>query len=195
MEQKFTQFMPLLSRSMFVFNPDFLSFSGTEWSFCVRYHDVPNMSLYKGTRIRPRYTKFFVFYLLILSFFILIRNPYSFSGVHNPYWTLYVAGAIFSVAIAFCYFAYYVLEKDCTVIPTANGKLFIVRDRQHDAIVGLLQTKRLEALRRLSSPDPANSPAEETAKLAMLRREGAITDQEFVALVAAQGSSTVPDAA
>ena len=81
-----------------------------------------------------------------------------------------------------CGTIYFITHKEYTVIPTRNGNILVVTDKQHDSVIKKIQTERLKSLRLLSAPEPANSPNEELAKLKWLHEEGAITKDEFTRL-------------
>ncbi len=163
----------------FRFNERYLEYFGVEWDFKCRYEDIAEPSQYKRTKTSDRPVTFAFVFLIAVGLALLSRDHGPHYGLEG--WNRLVNGLVIfiGVIIAVCVPFYLVTHKEYTIIPTKNGSLLIVRNKQHDAIVQKIQSARLIGLRLLAAPNPANSPNEELLKLKWLRGQGAITNEEY----------------
>jgi hypothetical protein len=167
---------------VFQFNDGYLEYTGFEWQFKTRYEDIAGPSQYRRTQTKDLVPVGTFFYLIFLAWVLLYREHFPHYAMEGLHWFVRPAIILVAVLAAVCGPLYYLTHKRFTVIPTRSGNVFVVRDKQHDVIVKKIQAARLNRLRQLSAPDPANSPEEELAKLELLRDEGAITNDEYARL-------------
>ena len=168
----------------FHFHDGHLAYFGFEWDFKAKYEGIAGPSQYRRSTTQDWLLKIAWVYLLLLALMLLVRDHGPHYGAEGLQRLLWSAGGFACIAAPICGALYYLTHMEFTVIPTRNGNILVVRDKEHDAIIAKLQAERLESLRRLSAPDPAYSPPEELAKLKWLQDEGAITADEYTRLSA-----------
>jgi hypothetical protein len=163
----------------FHFHAEHLDYCGIECGFRTKYEDIPGPGHYRRIKTSDRLVQFTAAYFAFLLLVLILRDQHPHIGPEGWHWFVRVVGGFVAVAAAICGALYWAMHKEYTVVPARNGGILVVRDRQHDVIIAKLQACRLDGLRRLAAPDPANSPEEELAKLKWLRDEGAISDDEY----------------
>jgi hypothetical protein len=86
------------------------------------------------------------------------------------------------------------MERRAGAFPAAahSAPIFILRDRQHDAIFAELKRRRLAALKAMAEPDPLLSASEQANVLGALRERGIIDAQEVPILIARAQPSARP---
>jgi hypothetical protein len=167
---------------VFQFNDSYLEYCGIEWQFKIRYEDILGPGHYRRVQTKDRLVIATFFYLIFLAWILVYREHFPYYAMEGLQWFEAPVIALVAVVTVVCGPLYYLTHKRLTLIPTMSGNIFVVLDRQHDAIIEKIQVARLSKLRQLSAPEPQNSTDEELAKLEFLRQEGAISDDECVRL-------------
>jgi hypothetical protein len=90
-------------------------------------------------------------------------------------------GSLFWLVLgAITYGLYLWWQTTYTVYDTPRGRVFVIRDGQHDRIVAELAERKRTFLREhFGALDPTEQPEAELRKFAWLREEGAISEEEF----------------
>lgn len=78
-----------------------------------------------------------------------------------------------------CLLAYKFSATKYSVFPTENGKIFIIQDKQHDAIIAEINKRKKEQLlARHGEIDRGNDPDHEIAKFIWLKEQGVLSSEE-----------------
>ncbi len=79
-----------------------------------------------------------------------------------------------------CLLAHRILRTRYTVYDAENAKLFVMQDKNHDAIIGALERHRNKAyLEMHGEVDPDNDPSAEREKFVWLHERGVISEQQL----------------
>lgn len=107
---------------------------------------------------------------LALGFFLSLSAVSNQSYVPSP--LLILGAALFA--------AYFLLQVRFTVFHVNRGRMLVIQDKQHQAILDELEKRRVAALRsKYLTFDHTNEPSIELKKYHWLRRMNAITDLEL----------------
>lgn len=165
---------------------------GDKASFSAKYEELPSRFDYRTFEPKRPILAIQIVTLLALALILLLINPNEalllLGGVA-------VYGALVIGITALLRRRPY-FRRLYTSLPTRNGKLLVLRDREHDRILHELEARRLKALRKFAMVDALNAPHAELKRLRWLREEGAITEEEFAsyrrALKIAAGEAVFP---
>ena len=81
-----------------------------------------------------------------------------------------------------CVVAYYWRRSSYTVFDAPKGRIHVIRDQKHDAIVDEIVKRRRACYRsRYATVDPTNSPELEERRFAWLHEHDIISDEEHAA--------------
>ena len=163
----------------FCFAEDHLAYRGLTLAFKVRYEHIPSALHYTPTETKPAIVRAIPLYLVAVALVLLLRDHHPRYGSVGFEWFLKSMGAFVAVLVVTGIVLRRLFGGKGTLMETSSGKILVWKGRQHDEILQAIGTRRLAALRRLSAPDPANSPEEERRKLKWLFDEGAIDEEEF----------------
>ncbi len=172
--------------SVFSFEPDHLrceAFDGSLSAFNVHYRDLPHPTEYRTVTKREGLAALVLCLVTLLGMAlvnIVAGNHYyeTAAGARQ----MLTAATIYVCASAFLVFgARRQARKEFTLVPVAikGVTIRVLKDAQHDRIIGEMQNRRLAALRTQAVIDRANSPQGELRKFIWLKEQGAITDREF----------------
>jgi hypothetical protein len=143
--------------------------------FNIRYSDLPPPTDYRTLLKRDRMTVGFVFLAGLLVGIALLNL--------DARATYYVraAEALFLVPylLALAYAADRISKKGFTSVPTKKGFIRVLHNAQHGRVLELIQEGRNAHLRTFAVIDPAKPPQEELRKMAWLKDQGVISEQEF----------------
>lgn len=108
--------------------------------------------------------------MLTLGFFVTLSSFAEQKYVPSP---VLIIGGLFLAA-------YFLLQVRFTVFHVNRGRVLVIQDRQHQAILNELEKRRVAALRsKYLTLDHTNEPGIELKKYHWLRRMNAITDLEL----------------
>jgi hypothetical protein len=96
-----------------------------------------------------------------------------------------VAGSGFWLIIGLaCLAAHYLRKVRYSVFKTSEGTIFVIQDKDHDALVGeMSKRRRAQLVAWYGEINPENSPEREIEKFKWLEKEGALTPQEAAARI------------
>jgi hypothetical protein len=166
----------------FQFNESHLGYFGILQDFKVKYEEIAGPSQYQRRKSSDLVVRLAFGYLILFASVMMYRDHGLYQGWDGFYRMVHASIIFIAILVGVLAPLHFLTHKEYTVIPTRSGKMLVLRDRRHDAVVERLQAERLRSLRALSEPNPANSPAEELGKLKWLRDEGAITEAEYLLL-------------
>lgn len=146
---------------------------GDKAAFTAKYEELPSRFDYRTFQVRRPFISIQVYTLLAVTMLLLVFYPAQTPEVLGMM-SLYAALLLgLTAALRRRYF-----KRIYTSLPTRSGKLLVLRDGQHDAIIAALDARRQAALRRLANIGTA-SPGAEIRKLRLLRQEGVVSEAEF----------------
>ena len=162
----------------FAFEADRLDYQGKEFGGSIRYEDIAPPIDYSEDN--PAAWKVEVF-----AGFVCLLAAGTMRGMESAYGTsgfVKVALALAFVAVAIIA-GKWVLRKVLfprrTRIPTSSIEIVVDHDKNRDAIIAEIERRRMKSLRAMAKPDPLSTPEQERAKLAWLRTQNALDDEEL----------------
>jgi hypothetical protein len=168
----------------FAFHGDYLDFSmndGALTEFKVHYKDLPNPTEYRSFMKKSGLASFVLCLSALLGMALMnfVANDRYFmtpAGSHQALIATFIyVPAVFILVLGARRFS----RREYTILPVTKGTIRVLKDAQHDRIVGEMQNRRHAALRARAVIDTANSPQDELRKFVWLREQGAITGPEF----------------
>jgi hypothetical protein len=89
-------------------------------------------------------------------------------------------GSIWLTLGVLCFLAYALAKTKYSTIPTEKGTIFIIKNKQHDAVMNELTQRRKNQWRQwYGEVNLSNDPAKELGKLMWLKEREAITETEY----------------
>ena len=157
----------------FTFEADKLRYSVEDSSgrngFSVPYEEFPNEA---GELVEknPWYRNVAVLWMLLGA--VAMAFNYVESGE--------VGGVFWLVLGLITYGIYRYKKTEYSVFNTAYGRVFVIKDKDHDAIVDEIRSRKRSILReRFGTIDFNNPPEVELRKFQLLKEEGAISEEEY----------------
>lgn len=161
------------NRTKFEFGDQSLRYTMSETSgsqtFSVEYLEIPD-DHGSFTERNPWYRNVGVFWVLIGMFMVVGR--YMDSGE--------LRGSLWLTLGIVCFIVFWVARTAYTTFSTRNGRIFVIQDASHDAILKEIHDRKLKELRRLyCEVDFDAEPNKEIEKFRWLLNRGAISEDEF----------------
>ncbi|HUI98041.1 MAG TPA: hypothetical protein VLX44_19950 [Xanthobacteraceae bacterium] len=169
----------VLTKLGLTLHPDYAEFyvSGTRGNstgFNFRYEMLPNAFDYRTHRPKDLFVTFSLMIVAPLSLFELAIHPRDSAFSLLGFMVFFGA-----VMCAIGYGLRRMPKREYTVLATPAGRLLIAQDRQHDAIVTELQSRRTAALKRAAVINPLEQPWREVKKFKWLSDEGIISEDDY----------------
>jgi hypothetical protein len=142
--------------------------------FTVKYSALPGRTEYGA--YQPARRPVTGLQILLFALMILMISS-AFPKASQWEIGLMVGGAVAALSISIA--LRWRFRNAYTTIPTAKGKLLLLRDKQHDLVLQELESRRMKELRKLATIDPLNSPQAELRKFEWLKEQEVITQEEF----------------
>ena len=147
---------------------------GDKASFNTKYEDLPPKFDYRTFEPRKPVVSVQIFTLMALTLVLILLHPKD-SLLMIAFMAVY-GGLIVGLSL---WVRRRWFRKMYTSVPSRNGKILVLRNTNHDAVMQELESRRLKALRKFAMIDALNAPMAEYRRLKWLKEEGAITPLEF----------------
>jgi len=162
-------------------------------SFTVKYSALPGKTEYGAYRSARRPVTGLQI-LLFAMVILVLSSAYPKSPAWETGLLIGCCVAVFGGSIL----SRWRFQNEYTTIPTAKGKLLLLRNKEHDQVLKEIESRRTRELRGLARIDPFNAPQAELRKFEWLKEQGVISAEEFEAfrqkLAAIASRSDFPEA-
>ncbi|MEQ9562201.1 MAG: hypothetical protein RLN69_06740 [Woeseiaceae bacterium] len=143
--------------------------AGSE-TFSVEYIEIPDDHR-SFTERNPWFRNVGMFWVLIGLFMIIGR--YMDTGE--------LRGSLWLTLGIVCFIVFWVARTSYTIFSTQHGRIFVIQNASHDAIVNEIRDRKRKQLRRLyGEVDLSAEPNKEIEKFRWLLNHGAVSEDEFI---------------